>query len=91
MITWRGELHHGWGVGITGGEGEGQLVAESFIDCAVCSSNGGHPVEQVVSIGEGRYAGVTRGLHERGHQRKVQDRAKPYHELHEVLSKPFCD
>lgn len=65
MVAWRGELHHRWGVGIAGGEGEGQLVAESFIDCAFRSSNGGHPMEQVVSIREGRYARVTRRLNER--------------------------
>ena len=59
-----GELHYRWGVGVAGGEGERQLVAEPCIHSAFSTSDGGHPVEQVITIGEGRHARVTRRLNE---------------------------
>jgi len=46
---------------VLGGELEAQLELESLVDGAGGARDGGHPVEEVVTVGEGRDALVARG------------------------------
>ena len=52
VVAGRSELHHGRGVRISAGEGERQPVVQSLVGGPLGARYGGHPVEQIVSVGE---------------------------------------